>query len=95
MPHNRIPIVCLVLLALTTSAFIATQSTTGQTPQGNNPPLKMKVLRDKTHIKNSPGQSESATITKALPQENERELVDLIPKHVPIKIKIKKERSGI
>jgi hypothetical protein len=29
-----------------------------------------------------------------MPQENERELVDLIPKHVPIKIKIKKEKEA-
>jgi len=93
MSHNRIPIVCLVLLALTTSAFIATRSTTGQAPQANNRPLKMKVLRDKTHVKTSPGPWEAAAFRKSLPQENERELEDLIPKHVPIKIKIKKEKE--
>src|SRR6185503_2198158 len=57
-------------------------------------PLTMRVLREKTHVKNSPGQSEIAAFKKTLPQENERELVDLIPKHVPIKIKIKKEKEA-
>ena len=90
MPHNRIPLLGLVLLALTASAFIATKLSSGQSPQ----PLKMKVLRDKVHVKNSPGQSEIAAFKKSLPQENERRLEDLIPKHVPIKIKIKKEKEA-
>lgn len=94
MSHNSIPIICLVLLALTTTAVIATRSTTGQAPQGNNPPLKMKVLRDKTHVRNSPGQSEIAAFTRTVLQESERQLEDLIPKHVPIKIKIKKEKEA-
>jgi len=94
MFHNRAPIVCLILLALTTSAFIATRSTTGQAPQANNRPLKMKVLRDKTRVKTSPGPWEIAAFRKSLPQENERQLEDLIPKHVPIKIKIKKEKEA-
>ena len=93
MPHNRI-LLGLVLLALLNSAFIATQLSTGQGPQTNNPPLKMKVLRDKAHVRNSPGPSEIAAFKKTLPQENERQLVDLIPKHVPIKIKIKKEKEA-
>ena len=83
MSHNRIPIVCLVFSALTASAFIATQLNSGQAPQKDNAPLKMKVLRDKTHVKYSPGQSEIAAFRKTSPQENERQLVDLIPKHVP------------
>jgi len=91
MSHNRIHIVCLALLALTASAFIATRLSSGQT---DNPPLKMKVLRDKTHVKNSPGPWEIAAFKRALPQENERQLEDSIPKHVPIKIKIKKEKEA-
>jgi len=53
----------------------------------------MKVLRDKTRVKTSPGPWEIAAFRKSLPQENERQLEDLIPKHVPIKIKIKKEKE--
>lgn len=94
MSHNRIPIVCLVLLALTTSAFIATRLTTGQATQAKNRPLKMKILRDKTHVKTSPGPWEIAAFKRTLPQEDERQLEDLIPKHVPIKIKIKKEKEA-
>src|SRR5215213_3577032 len=94
MSHNRISIIGLVLLALTASAFIATQLSSGQAPQTNEPPLKMKVLRDKTHVKNTPGPWEIAAFKQTLPQENERQLEDSIPKHVPIKIKIKKEKEA-
>ena|ERR1041384_370856 len=51
MSHNRIPIVCLVLLALTASGFVATQLNSGQAPKKDNSPLEMKVLRDKAHVK--------------------------------------------
>lgn len=93
MSHKRIPIVCLVLSALMASAFIATQLSSGQAPP-KDAPLKMKVLRDKAHVKNSPGQSEIAAFKKTLPQEDERQLEDKIPKHVPIKIKINKEKEA-
>jgi hypothetical protein len=96
MSHNRVSILCLVLVALILSAFIATQLTTGQAPQTDNQPLKMKVLRDKAHVKNSPGPWEVAAFRRTVPQEqeNERKLEDQIPKHVPIKIKIKKEKEA-
>ena len=98
MSHNRIPIVCLVLSALTASAFIATQLSTGQADQANNRPLKMKVMRDKTRTITLPGPWEIAAFKRTLSQErseeNERKLDDLIPKHVPIKIKIKKEKEA-
>ena len=94
MSHKRFPIVCLVFLALTASALITTRLTTGQAPQASNRPLKMKVLRDKTRLKTSPGPWEIAAFRRTVPQENERQLDDLIPKHVPIKIKIKKEKES-
>lgn len=93
MPHNRVPLLGLVLLALIASAFIATQLSSGQAPQAGNPPLKMKVLRNKTHVKNLPSQAEIANFKKQL-HENERQLEDAIPKHVPLKIKIKKEKEA-
>ena len=93
MSHNRIRIVGLVLVALTAPAFIATQLSSGKAPQTSDPPLKMKVLRDKTHVKNSPNESEVANFKKQL-QESERQLEDQIPKHVPLKIKIKKEKEA-
>jgi len=96
MSHNRVSIVCLVLVAAVASAFIATQLTTGQAPQTDNQPMKMKVLRDKAHVKNSPGPWEVSALRRTMPQEqeNERQLDDQIPKHVPIKIKIKKEKEA-
>ena len=78
MQHHRVPLICLVLLALMTSAFIATQLSSGQASQTDNPP----------------GPAEIAVFNKTLPQEEERQLEDLIPKHVPIKIKIKKENEA-
>lgn len=92
MSHNRIPIVCLVLSALIASAFIATQLSSGQAPQTNNPPLTMKALRDKAQLKKSPSESEIAAFKKTL--QSERQLEDQIPKHVPLKIKIKKEKEA-
>jgi hypothetical protein len=62
MSHSRFAVFCLVLLALTASAFIGTR--------------------------------EIAAFKQTLPQEEERQLEDLIPKHVPIKIKIKKEKEA-
>lgn len=98
MSSNRISIVCFVLLAVTTSAFIATRLTTGQAAK-NEKPLTMKVLRAKTHAKKEPGPWEVAAFKKTLPQEETsqddvRQLEDQIPKHVPIKIKIKKEKEA-
>ena len=96
MSHNRVSILCLVLVAAVASAFIATQLTTGQAPQTNNQPMKTKVLRDKGHVRHSPGPWEVAAFRRTMPQEqeNERKLEDQIPKHVPIKIKIKKEKEA-
>jgi hypothetical protein len=93
MPHNRFPLLGLVLLALLVSGFIATQLSSGKAPQSNNQPLKMKVLREKVRVKNSPNQSEIANFNKQS-QEDERQLEDAIPKHVPLKIKIKKEKEA-
>ena len=91
--HNRIPIVFLVLLALTVSAFIAPRSSTGQALKKDQP-LTIKVLCEETYVKKEPGPWEVVPFKKTLPQEEERQLEDLIPKHVPIKIKIKKEKEA-
>jgi hypothetical protein len=93
MPHTRFPLVCLVVMALAISAFTTVQLSSGQAPQAGNQPLRMKVLRDKARVKNSPNESEVAGFKKKL-QEEERQLEDSIPKHVPIKIKIKKEKEA-
>jgi hypothetical protein len=93
MPHNRVPLLGLVLLTLIISAFIATRLSSGQAPQTSKPPMKMKLLRDKPHMKYLPNESEIANFKKQL-QENERQLEDSIPKHVPVKIKIKKEKEA-
>ena len=69
MPHNRVPLLALVVLALIASAFIATQLSSG-----------------KVH------QSQIANFKQV--QDNERQLEDTIPKHVPLKIKIKKEKEA-
>ena len=71
MPHNRVPLLGLVLLPLIASAFVATPLSSGE----------------------ALNESETANFTKQA-QENERHLEDSIPKHVPITIKIKKEKEA-
>ncbi|MEK6282323.1 MAG: hypothetical protein AABN95_18350 [Acidobacteriota bacterium] len=51
----------------------------------------MKVLRGKDHLKNRPTGQEIAAFRTS--QEGEREFEDSIPKHLPIKIKIRKEKE--
>ncbi len=93
MSHNRSPVVCLVLLTLTTSAFTATRSSTDQA-QAIDAPRKIEILRDKTRLTKPTGPWELATFKKSAPQDNERQLVDLIPKHVPLRIAIKKDKEA-
>ena len=90
MRHNRFPLVSLAVVALVVSSFAAARLSSGQSPQE---PLKMKVLREKTRVKHSPNESEVAAFKKNL-QDEERKLEDSIPKHIPIKIKIKKEKEA-
>ena len=94
MPHhNPLPLFARLLLTLAPCGFIATQLSTGQAPQTNQLALKMRVLRDKVQVKKSATQFEVATFKKQL-QENERQLEDSIPKHVPLKVKVKKEKEA-
>lgn len=92
MRPNRFPLVSLVVIALVVSAFAATQLSSGQSQPGNQP-LKMKVWREKSRVRHSPNESEVAAFKKNS-QDEERKLEDSIPKHVPIKIKIKKEKEA-
>ncbi|HEX6045337.1 MAG TPA: hypothetical protein VFZ22_12680 [Pyrinomonadaceae bacterium] len=89
---HRLILIGLVVLTLSGSAFVATRQSSGQSSQTSNP-LTMKVLRQKDKVRNSPNSSEVAAFRLAL-QEEERRLEDTIPKHIPIKIKIKKEKEA-
>lgn len=89
---HRLILIGLVLLTVSGSAFVATRQSSGQSPQTSNP-LTMKVLRQKDKVKNTPNTSEVASFRFAL-QDQERQLEDTIPKHIPIKIKIKKEKEA-
>lgn len=92
MRHNRIPLVSLVVIALVVSAFAAAQLSSGQ-PQPGTQPLKMKVWREKSRVRHSPNVAEVAAFKKTV-QEDERKIEDSIPKHIPIKIKIKREKEA-
>ncbi|HZG53416.1 MAG TPA: hypothetical protein VEZ40_14895 [Pyrinomonadaceae bacterium] len=83
MRHSKtIAFSILVTLAALGVAFVATRNT-----QGYNAADKktLKVLRKKDHLDLKPTAQE---IAAQLPQV-ERELVDNLPKHLPLKIKVK------
>ncbi|MBC8030846.1 MAG: hypothetical protein H7Z16_12100 [Pyrinomonadaceae bacterium] len=89
MLHKRLSL-ALSFLVISGSSSVATRYVSSQSSQQRKP-ISMTVLRGKHHIKNKPTSLEIAYF-KA-PQENERKLEDEIPKHVPLKIKIRKEKE--
>ena len=90
MRYHRLSLFALSILVISAFTIVATRYSNGQ----SQPPpktLKMKVMRGKQHLKNSPTQQEIAFFQEA--QVGEREFEDSIPKHLPIKIKIRKEQE--
>lgn len=90
MLHKRLSL-ALSLLVIASCVIIATRYISGQ-PNQQSKALKIKVLRGKDHLKNKPTQQEIASF-KAATEENERKLEDEIPKHVPLKIRISKDKE--
>jgi len=90
MLHKRLIVLALSLVVVTAPAIVATRYISGQSNQQPKP-LIMKVLRGKEHLKTKPTRQEIASVKPV--QENERQLEDSIPKHVPLKIKIKKDKE--
>ena len=89
MLHKRLSLLAVSILVLSGSAIVAARFTSGL--PNEQKPLTMKVMRGKYHLKNKPTSQEIETFKAS--QKEERWFEDSIPKHVPLKIKIKKEKE--
>src|SRR5881396_2315597 len=56
--------------------------------------LKSKLLRKKTRSNEKLTEAEVAWLRKHAVQQEERQVEDSIPKHVPIKVKLKREKEA-
>jgi len=91
MRHKRLSLLVLSVLVISGFVILATRRSSGETnfsAQGK----QMKVLRRKGHLGLGPTAQEMAFFRKSI-QEEERLLEDQLPKHLPIKIKIKPEKE--
>lgn len=97
----------LSLLAISASLIVATRYIIGQ-PSQQSTKLRMKVLRARDQIKNKPSSQEIASLKATherklnsievlgpslVKNNEEREIEDEIPKHLPLKVKLKKEKE--
>jgi hypothetical protein len=91
MLHKRLSLLTLSLLVISSFVILATRQSSGETSSfvGEK---RMKVLRSKGQLKLNPTAKE-ITFFKNSIQEEERELEDQLPKHLPIKVKIKADRE--
>jgi len=90
LSHKRISLLLALTLVAALPAVIATTLRRGQTTPLTNP--KIKILRRKGQRNVPPTMAEIASFRSQLPKE-ERTFENTIPKHVPIKIKLKKEKA--
>ena len=87
MRHKNFSLLVLSTLVISGFVILATRRSSGETAfaaEGK----QIKVLRRKAHLGIGPTAREIASFKKSV-QEEERELEDQLPKHLPIKIKIK------
>jgi hypothetical protein len=84
--YKTIALSILITLAALGVAFVATRNTQGYSTTDKK---TLKVLRKKDHLGLKPTPQE---IAAQLPQV-ERELIDNLPKHLPLKIKVKNLKS--
>lgn len=81
----------LSFLVIAACLVVATRYISGH-PKEQRKPMSLTVLRGKDHLKNKPTKQEIALV-KAANDDAERKLEDEIPKHIPLRIKIKKEKE--
>ncbi len=89
-PRKRISIILAIVLVPSMLVLIA--STLGRGTDSSTGVTRVKVLRRKDQLKVKPTAEEIASFRRQVAQE-ERGLEDKIPKHVPIRIKIKVEKE--
>lgn len=89
MLHKSLSLLLLTLVVTSASVILATHYSRGETSFSAGE-KRMKVLRRRGHLKLKPTAKE---IQEAQPPPEERVFDNTIPKHVPVKIKIKKEKE--
>lgn len=91
--QKRITWLLLSVLASSISLIVATRYSRGETAFQPSQPIRMKVLRKKDEVGLKPTKEEIAH-SQEENETNERRLENTIPKHVPLKIRIRKEKEA-
>jgi hypothetical protein len=91
LTRNRISLLLAIAFFVSLVAVIATTLSSGQTTVSAN--QRIKVLRRKVQLHVKPTADEIASAKNQLPKE-ERELEDKLPKHLPLKIKLRAEKEA-
>src|SRR5687767_15898161 len=91
MRHKRLSLLVLSVLVISGFVLVASRRSSGETIVSAQA-KQIKVLRRKGHLGLGPTAREIASLKNSI-QEEERELEDQLPKHLPIKIKIKSDRE--
>lgn len=98
MSSPNVRLALAIVLALSSLTFLAVTLNAAKAPltsAATTPPLKAKLLRRKDKLKDKLDAAELADLKRQTGQDQkeERELEDTTPKHVPIKVQIKKEKE--
>ena len=91
MIHKRLSLLVLSLLVIPGFVILAPRHSRGET-NFSAEEKRMKVLRRQGQVKLKPTTRETTSFKKSI-QEEKRELEDQVPKHLPIRIKIKAEKE--
>jgi len=91
MRHKPLSLLVLSILVISGFVILATRRSSGETNFSAHG-KQIKVLRRKGHLGLGPTAKELAFFRKSI-QEEKRELEDQVPKHLPIRIKIKAEKE--
>jgi len=89
---NRILNLLLVILFVTSASVLLATRYSKSEANFSAEEKRMKVLRRKGQLKLKPTAKEITTFNNGM-QEEKRELEDKIPKHVPLKVKLKSEKE--
>ena len=99
MLSAKLRLASAVMLAAASLTLLAVTLNSAKTTQGVGTaasPLKARILRHKDKVKNKPDAAEIAALKKQAKAQDpeERQLEDTTPKHLPIKVKIRKEKEA-
>lgn len=95
LPRRTRLLLAATLAASSATLVLAAYSSSGAKNESHatRPTLKSKILRRQNRLKEKPNAYEKALLRKHAAVREERELEDRIPKHLPIKVKIRAEKE--